>query len=454
MQNDWAYNELYRAKLWDKRCVHTLVAAVQLLADNAQASLSQVLAGKRKAISHILHRKQTTAEDLLLGHIRATATRCKQEDLVLIASDTTTMDFTTHFALEGVGPISDKKYQRGFLVHSALAMTRSGLPLGLLYQHSWARDPQTAGHAQKRKERPAEQKESHKWLQALRGVEEALPKDQQALLIQDREADVFEFFCAERRPNVHLLIRASQSRRIEVDTLGEAHTVFEAVGAAPVIATKTVVVHAHPNQPGREAHLCVRLLTLWIRAPQNGPASKAPSVRLCVIRAREETPAEGVKAPIDWILLTSWPVEDAATALLMIDYYAYRWRIERLHFVLKSGCGYERLQVDTLDGLQKALSLYSIVAWRLLQLTYLGREAWDAPAEEAVCAIERQVLEMTSGKPIATARDALLAVAHLAGFVSVPSAPMPGVKTLWIGLRKLHDMAEGFRLARQYLARR
>ena len=113
MQNDWAYNELYRARLWDKRCVHTLVAAVQLLADNAQASLSQVLAGKRKAISHILHRKETTAEDLLLGHIRATATRCKQEDLVLIASDTTTMDFTTHFALEGVGPISDKKYQRG-----------------------------------------------------------------------------------------------------------------------------------------------------------------------------------------------------------------------------------------------------------------------------------------------------------------------------------------------------
>jgi hypothetical protein len=450
MQNDWSYNELYRAKLWDKRCLATLVTATQLLADNAQGSLSSILGSRRKAVSRILHHEKTTPHDLLVGHIRATAVRCQQHSLVLIASDTSALDFTTHFAVEGLGPLSDKANQRGFFVHSALAMTPQGVPLGLLHQQSWARDPETLGTAKERRKRPFKEKESYKWLLALRGVETALPPTQKALLLQDREADIFEFFSAERRPSLHLLIRATQPRRIEVEVEGDPRTLFEAVSAAPVVATKTVVVHPHPNREARDAHLSVRMTTLSIRAPLNGENPKAPSVRLSVVCAQEETPPVGGKEPIDWVLLTTWPVEDAQTALLMIDYYAFRWRIERFHFVLKSGCKYERLQLDTLALLQKALSLYSIVSWRLLHLTYLAREVPDTAAEEAVSATERHVLELATGKPITTVKEVLLAVANLAGFVAVPSAPNPGVKSLWIGFRKLSDMAAGFRLARQF----
>lgn len=449
MQNDWSYNELYRAKLWDKRCLTTLVRATQLLADNAQGSFSSVLGSRRKAVSRILHHQKTTEHDLLVGHIRATAVRCQEHALVLIASDTSVMEFTTHKAVEGLGPIDDKVKPRGFFVHSALAMTPAGVPLGLVHQQSWARDRQTLGTAKERRKRPFENKESYKWLQALRGVESALPSTQKALLIQDREADIFEFFSAPRRPNLHLLIRATQPRRIEVSAQGEPHTLFEAVSATPVVATKTVAVHPRPDRQAREAHLSVRMSTLCIRAPLNGENPKAPCVRLTVIRAREETPPAGVKEPLDWVLLTTWPVTDVAAALLMLDYYTLRWRIERFHFVLKSGCKYERLQLDTLALLQKALSLYSIVAWRLLHLTYLAREVPDTAAEEAVSATERHVLEWMTGKTITTVKEALLAVASLVGFVAVPSAPHPGVQSLWMGFRKLHDMAIGFQLARQ-----
>ena len=138
----------------------------------------------------LLHQQQTTAQSLLTGHIRATALRAQQQGFVLIASDTSVADFTTHHAVQGLGPISDKEHQHGFFLHSALAMTPAGVPLGLLYQHTWTRDKQTLGTAKERRKRPQEQKESRKWLDCLRGVEAALPLGVRALLLQDREADI------------------------------------------------------------------------------------------------------------------------------------------------------------------------------------------------------------------------------------------------------------------------
>ena len=292
-------------------------------------------------------------------------------------------------------------------------------------------------------------KESRKWLDALRGVEAALPTSQAALLIQDREADIFAFFSAPRRGGLDLLIRATQPRCIEVGTTDTPHTLLEAVAQAPVVANKTVAVHARPNQEARDATLTVRLLRVHICAPRNGADPKAASVPVWVVRACEENPPADVLEPITWVLLTTLPDVDAACAVQLVGYYALRWRIERFHLVLKSGCGYEKLQCDTLFALQKALSLYSIVAWRLLFLLYLARAAPDTSAEEALSPVEKEVLARATGKPLHTARDAMLAVAHLAGFVAVPSAPLPGVKSLWLGFRKLQDVVAGYLLAHQ-----
>lgn len=450
MQNDWAYNEIERVPIWDRRCCRTLVAACEVLAENAQASFSQALGSRRKAVSRILHHPDTTQQDLLSGHIRATRLRCREEALILIASDTSTFDFSSHKATQGLGPISEKAHARGFFVHSALAMTPQGVPLGLLYQSSWARDPNEGGIAKQRRQRAYADKESHKWLSALRGVEKQLPSQQKAILIQDREADIFEFFSAPRKEGLDLILRAAHPRRI--DTRGEAGptTLFAAIAHAGIIATKTIHVAAGPKRIERDATLTVRAAKVWIRPSVNGPDPNGSAILLSVVRASEENPPEEVKAPLEWVLLTTLSVEGAEDALRVLDYYTFRWRIERFHFVLKSGCGYERLQLDRLDTLEKALSLYSIVAWRLLYLTYLSRNAPDTPCGEAISVYEKDVLELYTRKPIETVRDVVLAAARLAGFVSVPSAPDPGVKTLWQGLRKLQDMTAGYLLARYF----
>lgn len=450
MQTGWAYNEIYRANLWDPRCYHTLETALERLGEQAECSFSRALGSQRKAISRLLHREKTSADDLLVGHVKATSRRCQDEKFVLIASDTTVIDLTPHKATQGLGLVSDKKGQRGFLVHSALAMTPSGIPLGVLHQDSWVRDPDTFGTAKERKKRPFEDKESYKWQEAVESIEKALPEAVRALVIQDREADIFDFFVAPRRASIGLLIRATHPRRIETEGGDAPSHVLAAIAQAPVIATHSVSVRAHPNQEARTVLLTVRVQALTIRPPVNGLSKKKEPVALTVIRAAEETPPMGVKTPVEWVLFTTEPVLSAEDALAMVDYYAKRWLIERFHFVLKSGCGFEKLQLDQFATLEKALSLYSIVAWRLLHLTYLARQEPDTPAEEAISPTEREVLERATGRSVGTVADAVLAVARIAGFVPVPSAPTPGVKSLWLGFRKLHDMVLGFQLARQF----
>jgi hypothetical protein len=95
------------------------------------------------------------------------------------------------------------------------------------------------------------------------------------------------------------------------------------------------------------------------------------------------------------------------------------------------------------------LALYSIVAWRLLWLTYTARQQPQATATELVAPLELRVLEEATQAPMHTAREALRAIAQLGGFPMNPSAQEPGVKVLWRGLRRLEAMVEGWVLAVQ-----
>jgi hypothetical protein len=50
--------------------------------------------------------------------------------------------------------------------------------------------------------------------------------------------------------------------------------------------------------------------------------------------------------------------------------------------------------------------------------------------------------------------EAVIAIAHVGGFRSCPSAPVAGVKSLWLGLRRLDALEEGWQLALQTLSPR
>jgi len=452
LEESWARTEMAEVEVWDQRCRGSLERMCEQVLARPEESFSAACGpGLRQAGSRIFGAEQMSVEKMLAGHVAQTAQRCQAQTEVLVAQDTTEVNYSTHKGTTGLGPINANPHSRGLLMHSALALTTAGVPLGLLSQETWARDPATFGTAAQRRTRPVAEKESQKWLTGLDKVAEALPSGPRVILVQDREADVFAFLAAPRPAHIELIVRVCQPRGVEVEAgvEGEPHNVLEAARQAPVLGQLQVQVPRKPGQPEREAVLELAARAVRVKAPQRRtPDVPADSQALWVVRATELDPPAGC-APIEWILLTTLAVDSFAAASRCVHYYALRWRVERFHYALKQGCTVERLQFDTAHALKNALALYSIVAWRLLWLTYTAREHPQAPATELLPPLELQVLAEATQAPVPTARDAVRAIAQLGGFPMNPSAKEPGVKVLWRGLRRLEAMVEGWALALQ-----
>jgi hypothetical protein len=385
MEESWARTEMAGVEVGDQRCRRSLERICEQVLARPEESFSAACGpGLRQAGSRIFGAEQMSGEKLLAGHVAQTAQRGGEQAEVSVAQDTTDVNYTTPKGARGLGPINGQADSRGWLLHTALALTTAGVPLGVLSQESWARDPAPFGTAAQRRRRPVAEKESQKWLTGLPRVAEALP-------------------------------------------------------AGP----------RKPGQPEREAVLELAASAVVVKAPQRRSADgPAASQGLWVVRATEIAPPPGGK-PIEWILLTTLAVDRFAPACRCVQYAALRGRVERFHNPLKQGCTVERLQFAEAHPLKNALALYSIVAWRLLWLTYTAREQPQAPATELLPPRELRVLEETLQAPVTTAREAVRAIAQLGGFPTNPSAKEPGVKVLWRGLRRLEAMVEGWVLALQ-----
>lgn len=443
----WAWREVAKCDVPDLRRRKSLARILVGLCGQSGVSLSVALGhGLRQAAHRIFEHEGVSVSSLMAGHVQETVKRPlslgsiqgSECCLILVAQDTTSLNYSTHQALEGIGPITTAPNTMGLLAHSALAMTEAGLPLGVVHLSIWSRSKEDRGSRNQRKHRETKDKESQKWLDALKAIEAAYPAEQRLLIIQDREADVFDFLSAPRRAATHLLLRAAQKRRVLTEA-GEEGTLFDTVAGSPIIGQYSVTI---PRKPGVAEHKVIfdlRVLPLSI-------GQKQLSQAIWVVRATQSNAPEGAD-PLEWTLLTTLPVEGAAQAQQIVEYYTRRWMIERLHFTLKSGCNVERLQIDDSVSLRNALAMYYIVAWRILFLTYLARSEPDMPVDGTLTKDEITVLSASIKKKVTTIEVAITAICKLGGYQDYANAKDPGVKSFWIGIRKLEAMVEGWKLA-------
>jgi hypothetical protein len=383
------------------------------------------------------------------AHFADTADRTRHCDLVLLPSDTTFLDYTDHAAVEGLG-YWNKPHQKGLCLHSTLALTPDGTPLGLLTQTSWCRDPAQFGKRTGRRAKPTAAKESQRWLDALAACQQRLRPDQPALFIADREADFYDLLAAPRRPGVDLLIRAKSRRALyqEDQLLGAA------IRTAKVCGRKTVTLYDGNGRKKRDAVLELRHRRCRLRPPATHPdRARLRPLRITVVEAVEVNPPPGEK-PAHWLLLTTRRVKTVQQLKELLGYYALRWRCEGFHSVLKGGgCRVEQLRLEQRARLEKAVAVYSIVALRLMRLQYRAREEPHADSLEELTALEQEVLRREMARRRAavperlTLREAVRAIAQLGGFLARKSDGEPGPQTLWKGWRRLFDLVEGFQLA-------
>ena len=435
----WVEEELAYLDLGDARRNRRLVSLVTSLSEHPTESVPEAMGSwaAAKAAYRFWDSEDVAPDAIRQAHGRKAAERAAAHAEVLAIQDTTSLDLTHHPKTKGLGYLEHPK-RYGLMVHSVLTASPEGVPLGLIYQKVWTRDVQQLGSRHQRRQKETSAKESQRWLTALEETQKALPEDTVVITVADREADIYEFLAAPRLPTSHLLIRATHNRRVE----HQERYLWEAMRKSPVLGEWPIALHRRDTQAARTAQVTVRWQSLRVRPPRNGKGPKSGVVMVNGILVEEPSPPEGIK-PLCWLLLTTLPVASLDDVRRYVRYYTYRWLIERYHFVLKSGCHVEQLQLEEAQRMHRALATYCLVAWRLLWLTYEARRDGEQSCEVAMashewrslyCYMHRTATPPPTPPPL---REAVFLLARLGGFLGRKGDGAPGVKVIWRGMQHL-----------------
>src|SRR5262249_43775439 len=273
-------------------------------------------------------------------------------------------------------------------------LTTAGVPLGLAAVKFWTRQKFKGTNALKRSVNPTrvpiERKESVRWLENLTQSTRQLSDPSRCVHIGDRESDIFELFCAAHEAGTHFLVRTC------VDRLAGrgGTTISKKMERKPIRGDHQVGGRDDQGQVSI-ARGDLRFGRMTVRPPV-GKQGRYPALSLTVIHAHERGTPVG-REPIRWKLLTDLPVEDLASAVQKLDWYALRWKLETYHKVLKSGCQAEHSRLRTAERLTNLLAVLCVVGWRVFWLTMVNRASPEAPAESVLTKAEIELLDRMAG---------------------------------------------------------
>jgi hypothetical protein len=455
---DWAEEEFGDCPLPDARLQQRLLHLARDFYARPTAQLPQACGSRArtKAAYRFLEHEHTTMQTLLHSHYRATEARIGQQAVVLAVQDSTSLNYTAHAATQGLGPIGTRvDGPQGLHLHSTLAFTPQGTPLGFIDVQCWARDPAAFGKKAQRHQLPIEQKESNKWLRSYQATAQvqAHCRKTQLVNVGDREADIYELFAqtVAQPQGPKLLIRAEHNRKLA----DEQTRLWPTLESQPLGGIQVLQMPRQGHRAARQAHLAIRFAAVSLVAPDRH--KNQPAIPAWAVLAQEQDPPEGVQ-PLEWLLLTTLPVECLDQAIEKLQWYSRRWGIEVLHRTLKSGCRIEQRQLGQADRLEACLAIDLVVAWRIFHLTQLGRDVPQAPCTVYFEQAQWQALMVfTTKNPVPpttppTLREAIHRVAALGGFLGRKGDGEPGNQTLWLGLQRLDDITAMWRVMSDILS--
>ena len=398
-----------------------------------------------KAIYRLLGNDGLDREEILRTHREATVKRMIESGKTILAvQDTTSLNYNTREKMEGIGYISDKTL--GVNIHSCLAVATDGLTLGLLDQTSYNREQakdDSRTHDSK-KTRVLDKKESCRWVQTFEKSTANLPKGVNVITVCDREGDMYELLDTIESNGHLFLIRVAQNRMtVDNRRILDAICKKRCMGRAEI----TIPRDSRKNVKERKGTLQIRYDCFDIKRPKilNKIKTLKDSIQVWVIHAKEENPPKGVE-PIEWFLMTNELVENVEAAYERVQYYTHRWKIERFHFVLKTGCQVEKLQERSLNKTTLLVLMYSVISVLILNMTYVARIHPNVSCTVFFEEDEWKVLYCAANKTKEAPQkpysieDAVTYLGWLGGPKTAPSDGPPGVKTIWVGLDKLNTL--------------
>lgn len=459
---DWADQTFAAAPLGDVRRGRRAADLAAAMAARPGLSIPALLDSPYdiKAAYTLLDRPEATPDALQQPHRQAVRRRLQTPgQSFLMLEDTSELTWPGNLPVAGLGPIgAGRAGLQGFLLHSGLAVAWPGLAAGQV-----RRPPvEVVGLADQiyhvRQRRPAGEKKGYAYGRLSRRRESQLWEDMGRRLgtapegvrwerVCDRGADIYEFIVACAALRHGFVIRAAQDRAVAAG----GH-LFQAAAGAPVLGHFELGLRARPGQRARVARLAVAAARVELCAPALRTAEQKgrlpATVALFVVRVFEPQAPSEIKKPLEWVLLTDASIQTFDEALEVAVKYSARWLVEEFHKALKTGLGAERLQLEKAERLFAAIAIMSLVALRLIDLREALRLEPEAPAERSGLApLELAVLRAKLKRPIKTVREAALAIGRLGGHMNRKGDGLPGWQTLWVGMKKLHDLIQGVLLA-------
>lgn len=368
-----------------------------------------------KAAYRFFSNSEISKDELLDSISRATVEKikCADAEWILAVQDTTAVGFGDRKAIQGMGYYCSTE-QRGMLVHSCIAVTDQGIPLGIIYQETNTREkPKDDSQTKEQKRsRPIEEKENFRWLDSMRGTLLRMPADIPILTVCDREGDFYEFFSEAADLKANFLIRIVQNRMVD-----DGKKIFHELRSSPVAGSMVVRMSRNPKEhiPSRNIKIDYHCKKVTIYRPQRRKEKHLrEKLELTAIYVHESG-----KKGTEWFLLTTVTVKSEK-------------EIEK-----NQAREYGRLSFLTL--------LYSVIAMQILNLTYLGKicpeissgivfveEEW-----KVLCCCARRSKEIPESYSL---KEAIYDLGVLGGTKGAPSDGMPGVRSIWQGLDVLYSL--------------
>jgi hypothetical protein len=465
----WLDSELAGCTFVDVRLGKRLRTLLERLGGAVGASLPLACQdwAATKAAYRFFTNERVSEKQILAGHFAATRRRLAAADsLILILHDTTEFTFQRQ-RTEAVGVTYNVNSGKdragrwrmhtvcGLLMHSSLAVTVEGLPLGLAAIKFWTRKKFRGIAALKRHINltrvPIEGKESVRWLENMRQATALSEDPAQCIHIGDREGDIYELFATAHELGTHFLIRSCVDRLANDDT----HTLIDLMKVAPVKARHRIEVRDATGKSST-ARLDIKYRQLKVLPPV-GKQKRYPALMLTVICAQERRTPKN-RERIDWRLITDLPVKSARDAIEKLDWYACRWKVELYHKILKSGCRAEDARLRTAERLVNLLAVFCILAWRVFWLTMLNRVEPGASPRLVLTNFEMRLLDQLARKDQDASRTKTLAhyltrIARLGGYLARARDPPPGNIVMWRGLTRLTDITLGAAIATELVGK-
>jgi len=411
-----------------------------------------------EGVYRFLSNDNVEASEVLEPHIAETMKRVKEVSLCLVVHDTTTFEFPGR-PREGLGFTSSKN--RGFHAHFALAVLpgEARIPLGVCGLENFVRKEHKGKSRKPHSYYTAQdpKRESLRWFRMLDAVEDNLDGCE-CIHVMDREGDIFDLMAAAVERQARFIIRGDKERAL-ADGAGHLQDVLAQLKSR---ASRKVEIAArfatkrHHLIPGRRrkvarkartAKVSIGSTSVDLRRPKTGHAAMK-SLPINVVYVWERSPPAG-EDPVEWLLVTTEPVDTTEQLYSVVDNYRSRWVIEDFFKALKTGCSFEKRQLESYHALTNALGILSVVAWRMLLARAVARAEPNASATSVFSKVQLVLLKhhLQLRKLPTTAREALLAVARAGGHIK--NNGDPGWLTIGRGFEELLLLQAGWHIAQQ-----